>query len=421
MEVKIGFEQQIFRNIFFLLFFLKLVFQLYLSFRNRRHIKQNSHAVPKRFEDVITLKDHKTAADYTVEKSNFASLNLLIDSAILLLWIPTGWLNQLDLWAISLGNGQIVTGLIFYACFSIISFLTSLPSTLYHTFILEEKYGFNKTTLKLFVSDLVKSTLLGILIIAPLIYGLLFIMEKLGSYWWFFAWIFITAFQFIIMWAYPTFIAPLFNKFKEIDNEEIKERIIKLAKKVDFSHNGIYVMDASKRSGHGNAYFTGFGKNKRIVFFDTLLETLKPEEVESVLAHELGHFKKKHIVKMMMRSLVFSLVGLWLLGQCYSNKQFYQALFIDTQSHYMGIFLFSLVTPVFTFFLTPLQAYLSRKNEFEADEFAAQNASGQSLISALVSMYKENSSTLTPDPLFSKFYHSHPPALERVKYLDSLN
>jgi STE24 endopeptidase len=295
-----------------------------------------------------------------------------------------------------------------------------LPQSLYFTFVIEERFGFNKTTFQTFVLDLLKGTMLALLIGAPIAYVILWVMSIMGTHWWLYAFAFLTIIQFSLIYLYPKFIAPLFNKFTPLEDGEVKIKIEALMQRCGFHASGLFVMDASKRSGHGNAYFTGFGKNKRIVFFDTLLKSLSPLEVEAVLAHELGHMKKKHIQKALIKGLITSFLGFALLGYLKNNVFFFNGHGVQTLTDYTVLALFSMVIGTYTFFLTPINAYFSRKHEYEADYFAYENSSAEALISSLVKMYKDNASTLTPDPLYSKFYFSHPPASERVSYLESL-
>lgn len=405
----------------FLFFTLsKLLVEVYLSYRNNQHVKANQKAVPKQFQSKIELSEHQKAAQYTMAKGRLQILHMIFDTLVLFAWTIFGGLNALYLQTKALNFSLLWTDTLFFLFFTLIGALISLPFGLYSTFVLEEKFGFNKTTLKIFMTDLLKQTVLGIIIGVPLILGLLSILQMMGDLWWLYAWAFLSLFQLIMIWAYPTLIAPLFNKFEPLEDGETKEKIVALLQRLGFSHKGLFVMNASMRSSHGNAYFTGFGKNKRIVFFDTLLNSLNPQEVESVLAHELGHFKHKHILKMIIRSFILSLIGFAILGQLIHSEVFLRGhgLNPEVTSMACGLLLFALVSSVYTFFLTPLTTWLSRKNEFEADSFAAQHASAQHLIEALVKMYKDNASTLTPDPIYSNFYHSHPPALIRVKHLE---
>ena len=287
-------------------------------------------------------------------------------------------------------------------------------------FVIEARHGFNRMTLGLFFSDLIKQTLLGLAIGAPVIAAVLWLMGAMGQNWWLYVWLFWSAFNLLIMFVYPTWIAPLFNKFSPLEDGEMKSRIEALLTRCGFRSSGLFVMDGSKRSSHGNAYFTGFGNNKRIVFFDTLLSRLAPPEIEAVLAHELGHFRKKHVVKHMVLMFAGSLAFLWLLGQLIDTPWFYAGLGVSAQSTVLALILFFLVMPVFTFPFSPLMSYLSRRHEFEADAYAAEHAEAADLIRALVKLYQDNASTLTPDPLHSLFHDSHPPAAQRIAHLQLL-
>ena len=390
--------------------------------RNSRHVKNNSGAVPLKFQSKMSLEDHQKAALYTEAKLKLANINLIIESLFLLFLIRGQALGFLDMWArhLTVNFNSKVTGLVFFLLVGVLSFIIDLPLSLYQTFVLEEKFGFNKMTPKLFIIDLLKQSLIGLIIGAPLLYTFFYLMEKMGSYWWIYACIFLTCFQLIMIVIYPVFIAPLFNKFTPLPDGELKETILKLLTRIGFSSNGLFVMDASKRSSHGNAYFTGLGKNKRIVFFDTLLKDLTPHEAEAVLAHELGHFKRKHIMKSMILSFIMSFFGLMILGFIHNLMSFFTGHGFDQPSDYAALYLFSTLASLYLFPLTPLFTWKSRKNEFEADHFAAENSSGEDLIHALIKLYKANSGTLTPDPLYSKFYYSHPPLSERVAYIESL-
>ncbi len=406
------------------LFFLviKGLLEAWLDSRQKKYIKQHMQAVPLRFANNISLGDHQKAADYTVAKINTSQFFHLIEVVVLLLWTLGGGLQSLDHVVLQFGiESSLWQGALYIGLFMLINGILSLPRSIYSTFVLEERFGFNKTTAKTFAIDLLKGVVVGTLIGLPLLLGILWIMRALGDNWWFWAWVFMTAVQLTLVWAYPTFIAPLFNKFSPMEEGETKERVESLLQRTGFHSKGLFVMDASIRSSHGNAYFTGFGKNKRIVFFDTLLKTLEPAEVEAVLAHELGHFKKKHIVKGMAKALILSLIGFWVLGMLTNWAPFYQGLNAGAATNAKALVLFLLVSGIFTFPLTPVSAWMSRKYEFEADEFAAKNARADDLISALVKLYKDNANTLTPDPIYSAWYHSHPPALIRVLHLEGLN
>ena len=413
-------EASFYTKLFLVALFVKSLIESLLDKRNMDHIIKNRNAVPAKFQDQITLADHQKAADYSVEKIKVAQIFHFIDLVVFLLLTLAGGLELINHLAMQVNASPIMTGLIFFAIFGIIQMVLSLPQTLYTTFVIEEKYGFNKTTWKTFVSDMAKGLVLSVVLGAPIIYSILWIMERLGSAWWVYAFVFLTAVQLLIVFIYPTFIAPIFNKFSPLEDGEVKNKIVDLLTRCGFKSSGLFVMDASKRSGHGNAYFTGFGKNKRIVFFDTLLSSLDAEEVEAVLAHELGHMKRKHVLKGMIKGIFFSFVGFAILGYLRNNTAFFNGHGVQTITDYMALTLFSMVAGVYTFLLTPISSYTSRKHEYEADQFASENAKASKLISALVKMYKDNASSLTPDPLFSKFYFSHPPALERVTYLEGL-
>ena len=413
-------EASFYTKLFLVALFLKSLIESVLDKRNMDHIIKNRSAVPVKFQNQITLADHQKAADYSVEKIKVAQIFHLVDLVIFLLLTLAGGLELINQLAMGVSASPLITGLIFFGIFGLIQMILSLPQTLYTTFVIEEKYGFNKTTWKTFVSDMVKGLILSVVLGAPIIYSILWIMERLGSAWWVYAFVFLTVVQLLIVFIYPTFIAPVFNKFSLLEDGEVKTKIVDLLTRCGFKSSGLFVMDASKRSGHGNAYFTGFGKNKRIVFFDTLLSSLDAEEVEAVLAHELGHMKKKHVLKGMIKGIFFSFIAFAILGYLRNNTAFFNGHGVQTITDYMALTLFSMVAGVYTFLLTPISSYTSRKHEYEADQFASENAKASKLISALIKMYKDNASSLTPDPLFSKFYFSHPPALERVNYLESL-
>jgi STE24 endopeptidase len=403
--------------IFIIPFIFTLGLQLWLSFRQRTHVKKYRSAVPIEFADKISLAEHQKAADYSVAKGAYGRFELLISAILLLLWTLGGGLNLLDQWLRSFNLGDITTGVAVILSFTLISSLIDIPSSLYSNFVIEEKFGFNKLTIKTFFIDLLKNTALSLVIGVPLIALLLWLMQSAGELWWLYAWLVITLFSLIMMWAYPKFIAPIFNKFTPLEEGEVLSRITKLLERTGFNSQGVFVMDGSRRSSHGNAYFTGFGKNKRIVFFDTLLKHLSPAEIEAVLAHELGHFKRKHVMKGLLLSMLMTLVAFALLAFLMKQDAFYNVLGVEQPSTYMALLLFMLVAPVYTFFIGPIMAWWSRKHEFEADEFAAKESSAKELISALVGLYRKNAGTLTPDPLYSSFYDSHPPASIRIAHL----
>ena len=407
-------------QVFILFLLIKTLIELYLDKRNKIYINAHRNEVPRQFADRISLEEHRKAADYTIAQINTHGLFHLIDTIILLVWTVGGGINALAEFVFTFNLSPIPSGLVFFGFFSLISLVLGIPQSLYTTFVLEERFGFNNTTLRTFIVDLVKSIGVGLILGTPVLYGVLSIMETLGNRWWIYAWAFLTLVQFALVWAYPKFIAPLFNKFTELEEGETKDKILSLLKRTGFKSNGLFVMDASRRSSHGNAYFTGFGKNKRIVFFDNLIKSLESEEVESVLAHELGHFKKKHIIKGMVKSIITGLMGFALLGYLMEFYPFYLGHGVQIPTNYTALCLFSMVAGVYTFPMTPLNAWFSRKWEFEADRFAAQYARADKLISALVKLYKDNASTLTPDPVYSAYYHSHPPALIRTEHLEKL-
>ncbi len=404
---------------FIFLFFLSLTtaVQIYLSLRQSQHVRKYRGAVPEEFEGKISLKEHQKAADYTQVKGSFGRMEALLSVVLLLLWTIGGGLSLLDQFIRSFGWGELLTGTAVILAMGFIASVIDLPASLYRTFVIEAQFGFNKLTLKTLFIDTIKTTLVSLVIGVPLILLILWLMESAGDLWWLYAWVALTAFSLLMFWAYPKFIAPIFNRFTPLEEGEVKQRIEALLKRTGFNSQGVFVMDGSRRSSHGNAYFTGFGANKRIVFFDTLLKHLSPAQVEAVLAHELGHFKRKHIVKQMLLSTLMTLIGFATLAWLMQQNWFYTSLGITEASTYMALILFMLVSPVFTFFISPIMSLLSRKNEFEADEFAAQQSSAEELISALVGLYKENASSLTPDRVYSAFYDSHPPASIRIAHL----
>jgi STE24 endopeptidase len=396
---------------------LGLMVSLWLAKRQIRYVRSHRDAVPEAFADKIPLQAHQKAADYTIAKVHFGFASALFSAALLVIWTLGGGLDLLDNSWREIGLGSIVTGTLVILSFALISSLLELPLSIYSTFTLEEKFGFNKMTPALFMQDMLKGILLTLVIGTPLIMLVLWLMEQSGSLWWLYVWLVWMGFSLLMMWAWPRYIAPLFNKFEPLEDNELKNRITSLLEKCGFSSNGIFIMDGSKRSGHGNAYFTGMGNNKRIVFFDTLIKSLDHNEVEAVLAHELGHFRYHHIKNGIALMATMSLIGLAILGWLLDKPEFYAGLGVSQPSTYAGLLLFMLVMPLFTFFISPLFSAFSRKHEFEADEYASQQSDARALISALVKMYEENASTLTPDPVHSAFYDSHPPAPVRISNL----
>lgn len=391
----------------------------WLDRRQIRHVLSNRQQVPDEFADSISLQEHQKAADYTVAKTRFGTISQIIGVVILLGWTLGGGIDLLDQYWRGLELNNILTGVGVILSVMLISGIIELPLSAYQTFNIEQRFGFNKSTMSLFISDTLKQTILTLLIGAPILWVVLWLMQHMGNLWWFYVWAVWMGFSLFMLWAYPVFIAPLFNKFSPLDNKDLRERIEKLLQRCGFTSNGIFIMDGSKRSSHGNAYFTGLGKNKRIVFFDTLLNSLEPEETEAVLAHELGHFKHKHIQKRILSMAVMSLIGLGILGYLMQQEAFYTGLGVSQASQYTALILFMMVMPLFSIYLQPLFSWFSRKHEFEADSFAAAQSSASRLIQALVKLYKENASTLTPDPLYSAFHDSHPPAPVRIAQLST--
>lgn len=393
--------------------------KLWLAHRHLAHIAANRGNVPVAFSEKITLSDHQKAADYTSAKTRFSNLGTLFDAALLLAFTLGGGIQ----WIASLCNGwfdsPLAQGLATLVAVLLLSSILEAPFNWYRTFVIEARYGFNKMTLKLYLLDALKGLLIGAVLGLPLLAGVLWLMGRMGGYWWLYVWGVWVIFNLLILFIYPTFIAPLFNKFTPLQNDTMQARINALLAKCGFTSSGLFVMDGSKRSAHGNAYFTGFGKTKRIVFFDTLLERLSINEVEAVLAHELGHFKHRHVVKRIVATFAMSLAFLWLLAVFMQNAWFYEGLGVHSPSTAIALLLFFMALPAFSFLLSPVMSAYSRKHEFEADTYAAKQTAAQDLVNALVKLYQDNAATLTPDPLYSKFYDSHPPATLRIANLQT--
>ncbi|MBX3663566.1 MAG: M48 family metallopeptidase [Burkholderiales bacterium] len=403
--------------IFLAALLLTVATRLWLAARHAAHVRAHRDAVPSQFADVITLDAHQRAADYTAAKTRLGRVDLLAGTALTLAFTFGGGLQALHELSAAWFEPGILRGLALIAAVALISTVVDIPFNLYRTFVVEERFGFNKMTPKLFWADFAKGLVLGAALGLPLIATVLWLMERMGEWWWLYAWLTWMAFNIVMLAIYPTWIAPLFNKFSPLTDAAMKERVERLLDRCGFKVKGLMVMDGSRRSSHGNAYFTGFGKTKRIVFFDTLLSRLEPPEVEAVLAHELGHFKLKHVIKRIAWIFAASLGFLWLLGWVVDKPWFYEGLGVSSPSTAMALVLFSIVIPVFTFLFQPLGAMMSRRHEYEADAFAAQHTPAADLVSALVKLYKDNASTLTPDPLHSAFYDSHPPATLRIARL----
>jgi len=420
--------------IFTIIFLLTLVsavsIRVWLATRHIRYVHTHRNSVPENFSSQISLDAHQKAADYTCAKTRLNYANICLDTVLLLILTLGGGLNALNFFWSNWFSDPLLQGMIFILGTVLLMGLVEIPINYYRTFVIEKKFGFNKMTHSMFFVDLIKQGLLGILLGLPLLFGALWLMEKTGANWWLYVWLMWVGFNLIILSVYPTWIAPLFNKFTPLEDASLKARIEQLMQKCGFKSSGLFVMDGSRRSSHGNAYFTGFGKNKRIVFFDTLLSHLNPPEIEAVLAHELGHFKRNHVIKRILLTFTMSLVFLWLLGYLMNQDWFYQGLGvfssnealanISSHSTAMALLLFFLVMPTFTFLFQPLSSLYSRKHEFEADAYAVEKASAGDLIQALVKLYQDNAATLTPDPLHSAFYDSHPPASVRIARLQNL-
>ena len=412
-----------FSVLFVVFFVLTLGLRFWLANRQIRHVLGNRGAVPGEFATRVSLETHQKAADYTVARTRFGILALLWGGLVLIGFTLLGGLQAMSSALLPLAGPGMLHQILLVIAFAAISGVLDLPFDYYRQFVLEERFGFNKMTRGLWLADMVKGVALGAAIGLPLVWVVLKLMETTGSLWWFWAWCVWSGFQLLMMVLYPTVIAPLFNKFTPLADASLKTRIEGLMARVGFASKGLFVMDGSRRSAHGNAYFSGFGAAKRIVFFDTLIERLAPQEIEAVLAHELGHFKLRHIVKRMVVMFALSLGFLALLGYLKEQSWFYTGLgvtpMLGAPNDAMALLLFMLVLPIFTFVLGPLSAITSRKHEFEADAFAAKHSSADDLVSALVKMYEDNASTLTPDPLHSAFYDSHPPASVRIAHLNA--
>lgn len=399
---------------------LSVLLKWYLAVRQIRHVVKHRAAVPSVFAEKITLQSHQKAADYTVAKTRFGLLELCAGAAVVIGWTLLGGLDALNqqVQQILPGASALTQQLALLAAFGLIGALLDVPFELWRTFKIEERFGFNKMSLKLWLLDLVKSTLLSLSLGLPIVALILWLMGSAGSFWWLWAWGFWMGFNLLILLIYPTWIAPLFNKFEPLENAELKSRTAALMQRCGFKAKGFFVMDGSKRSAHANAYFTGFGVAKRVVFFDTLLKQLNADEVDAVLAHELGHFKHKHIIKRMVLMFTLSLAGFALLGYLSSQVWFYTGLGVQPNlagaNDALALLLFVLVVPEFSFFFSSVFAKLSRTHEFEADAYAVAQTGPAHLGNALLKLYKDNASTLTPDPWYVNFYYSHPPAAQRL-------
>jgi len=398
-----------------------LILKFWLASRQIRHVAHHRHTVPQQFAAQISLESHQKAADYTVTQTRFGMLEMAWNAAITCAWTLLGGLQALNQWLLSLVGPGMAQQLGLLLGFAIISSAIDLPFSLYKTFVIEQRFGFNKTSFALWLQDALKGALVGAILGLPLAALVLWMMGATGTFWWLWTWGVWTAFNLLMLLVYPVWIAPLFNQFKPLDAPELQDRVNALMARCGFRAKGFFVMDGSKRSAHANAYFTGLGSAKRVVFFDTLLEQLNPAEVDAVLAHELGHFKHRHVLKRMLSMFGMSLAGFALLGWLSAQAWFYQGLGVSPAAYgpndALALLLFLMFVPLLTSFVSPVFSQLSRRHEFEADAYAAAQTSGEDLKHALLKLYKDNASTLTPDPLYVKFYYSHPPAFERLARL----
>jgi STE24 endopeptidase len=395
--------------------------RVWLAVRQVRHVRAHRGSVPDTFAESIPLSAHQKAADYTVARARLGMVDIVVGAVMLLVLTLGGGVQWLfDLWTKAFEAGGLAHGVALIASVAVLLSLVELPVTAYRIFVIEARFGFNRTTVALFLADLGRQALLGIVFGVPLVVLVLWLMARMGERWWFYVWLAWVGFNLLILVIYPTVIAPLFNKFTALEDPALAARIQALLARCGFRASGLYVMDGSKRSSHGNAYFSGFGAAKRIVLFDTLLARLAPAEVEAVLAHELGHYKRRHVWKRVAMLFAASFVLLWTLGQLAGEAWFFDGLGVPGRSTAVALLLFVLVSPVFTFFLQPLASLYSRVHEFEADAFAASHSSAGDLVRALVKLYQDNAATLTPDPVHSAFYDSHPPAASRIGRLQTL-
>lgn len=409
-----------FTALFISALFTNGIIKLWLIYRQLDHVAERRGEVPAAFREKIELAAHQKAADYTRAQLQLGIISVIFDTVLLLAFTLGGGIQWLNDWSTATFSGLLVQGTATIVAVMLLQSILETPFNLYRTFSLEARFGFNKMTLKLYLIDTLKGLVLAAALGLPLLLAVLWLMSAMGGLWWLYVWGVWVTFNLLLLFIYPNYIAPLFNKFEPLKDEAEKSRIEALLKKCGFAASGLFVMDGSKRSTHGNAYFTGFGKTKRIVFFDTLLQRLTPDEIDAVLAHELGHFKKRHVLKRIAYSFVLSLGFLWLLAQLLQAPWFFQGLGVTSQSTALALLLFFMVLPVFTFLLHPIASAYSRKHEFEADEYAAQQTDANELVNALVKLYQDNAKTLTPDPLYATFYESHPPAPIRIAHLQKL-
>ncbi len=406
-----------FRILFIFFLLADSLLKLYLNHRQIKSIQKNYQQVPNAFTQYITLEEHQKAGQYSLAKLSLAKTEIMYSALILLAFTLGGGLEFIAQYLIS-SNYPLSSEVSLIIIYTLLSSLLSLPLSYFSTFQIEQKFGFNNMTLGLFIKDLFKGLILSLVIGIPLLYLVMWLMQTLGTSWWIWVWLVLVGFNLLILLIYPTFIAPLFNKFTPLEDLELKNKIDNLLTECGFKSQGVFVMDGSKRSSHGNAYFTGLGSSKRIVFFDTLLKQLSHAEIIAVLAHELGHFKKKHIIKQMIVSFGLTLLGLFIFSLLINQSWFYNALNVQTVNHASGLLLLSILLGLISLPLAPLSSLMSRHNEFEADDFAKEHSNKQDLITGLIKLYRDNASTLTPDDLYVKFYYSHPPASVRIANLE---
>ena len=408
-----------FTQIFIALILIKFLLETYLKIRNLKSIDNNKDSVPPRFKDVVTDEEYKKSILYNTDRIKFQIFTALFGSVVLVIFTIGGLLNYLTEVVMDITSSNVLGAVLLGLLLIIVEEIISIPISIYSTFVIEERHGFNKTTKKTFVTDIFKSLFISGAISSILYATVIFIIISAGDLWWIYAFAAVFTLQAIIFFLYPVLIMPLFNKFEPLDDEQFKKPIEKLLEKVDFKSKGLFVMNASLRSTHGNAFFTGFGKNKRIVFFDTLLKTINPDEMEAILGHELGHYKLGHIRKTLISSLVFGFLGFYILNEIFKSDNFFIAHGLENLTVYSKFLMFYLVIGSYTFFTKPITSALSRKREFEADDFSFQFTDGEHMISGLLKLTKDNASNLTPDPLYSSYYYSHPPIAERVASIEN--
>ena len=408
-----------FTQIFIALILINFLLETYLKIRNLKSIDNNKDSVPPRFKDVVTEEEYKKSILYNTDRIKFQIFTALFGSVVLVVFTIGGLLNYLTQVVMDMTSSNVLGAVLLGLLLIIVEEIISIPISIYSTFVIEERHGFNKTTRKTFVTDIFKGLLISGAISSILYATVIFIIISAGDLWWIYAFAAVFTLQAIIFFLYPVLIMPLFNKFEPLDDEQFKKPIEKLLEKVDFKSKGLFVMNASLRSTHGNAFFTGFGKNKRIVFFDTLLKTINPDEMEAILGHELGHYKLGHIRKTLISSLVFGFLGFYILNEIFKSDNFFIAHGLENLTVYSKFLMFYLVIGSYTFFTKPITSALSRKREFEADDFSFQFTDGEHMISGLLKLTKDNASNLTPDPLYSSYYYSHPPIAERVASIEN--